>query len=212
MYYQPKPVGIEEAARALLDPSAPVTDPALQFVQLAMTGFGYNFYDARNVARANDQLVRGRASDALGTAGATLDRLQKAYTEGVFPGPTREQPYPPADVMHNVRAIEGLRKRALALSSAIAAAETPATDAVWFRCRDEGTVLKALVAYDVGLATGGDAVAAAAAALDPGTIDAGTLAGVEAELKRLEHIFAGRRDLLRGGTPPAPGTILATST
>jgi hypothetical protein len=32
VYYQPKPVGIEEAARALLDPSAPVTDPALQFL------------------------------------------------------------------------------------------------------------------------------------------------------------------------------------
>jgi hypothetical protein len=209
--YQPKPVGIEDAARALLDPSAPVTDPALQFVQIAMSGFGYNFYDARNVARANDQLVRGRSSDALGAAGATLDRLQKAYTEFAFPAATREQPYPPADVMHNVRAIEALRKRALALSSGIAAAETPATDAVWFRCRDEGTVLRALVAYDVGLITGADAVNAAADILEGDTVGNEALAGIDAELKRLEHLFAGRRDLLRGGTPPAPGTILATT-
>lgn len=208
--YQPKPVGIEDAARALLDPSAPVDDPALQFVQLAMTGFGYNFYDARNVMRANDQLVRGRSSDALGAAGATLDKLQKAYTEVAFPEATRAQPYPPADVMRNIRSIEALRKRTLGLSSSIAAAETPATDAVWFRCRDERTVLSALVAYDIGLATGADAVASAANACDPARIDAAALAGIDVELKRLELLFAGRRELLRGGAPPAPGRILAT--
>jgi hypothetical protein len=208
--HQPRPIGIEDAARALLDPSAPVTDPALQLVQLAMTGFGYNFYDARNVARANDQLVRGRASEALGAAAATLNRLQSAYTGIAFPGATREEPYPPPAVMATLRSIEALRARALALASALASAETPATDAVWFRFRDERTLLAALVAYDVGLATGADAVNVAAEALEPGGLEPAALAPLEADVKRLERLFAGRRDLLRGGTPPAPGTLLAT--
>jgi hypothetical protein len=97
MQYQPKPLDAGDVARALLDSSAPATDPAVQLLQVAMSGFGYNFYDARNVARANDQLVRGRANDVLGTAAATLGKLEKSYKARAFPEATREQPLPPPD-------------------------------------------------------------------------------------------------------------------
>lgn len=208
MQYQPKPLSVEDVARALIDPSAPATDPAIQVVQLAMSGFGYNFYDARNVARANDQLVRGRASDVLGTAGATLGKLEKSYKSHAFPEATREQPYPPAEVMGRIRAIDDLRKRIEALASALVAAETPGTDAIWFRFRDERTLLQSLVAYDVALVTGADRIAAAAALLTAADVEDAALAGVESELDALQRAFASRRDLLRGGTSPGSGGAL----
>jgi hypothetical protein len=209
MQYQPKPLDAADVARALLDPSAPVTDPAVQLLQVAMSGFGYNFYDARNVARANDQLVRGRANDVLGGAAASLGKLEKAYKAHAFPEATREQPFPPADVMRTIRAIDGLRKRIEALASSIVAAETPATDTIWFRFRDERTLLTALVAYDLELSSGTDRVAQAAAAIAPAACGEDSLGPLEIEIDTLERAFAKRRDLLRGGTLPGSGGALA---
>jgi len=206
--YQPKPLAVEDIARALLDPVAPSTDPAIQFVQVAMSGFGYNFYDARNVARANDQLVRGRACETLGGAAMALGKIEKAYKAHAFPEATREQPFPPADVMARLRAIDALRKRTEAFASALTAAETPATDAIWFRFRDERTLLQSLVACDVALSLGADRAAAVAAGLSPAHVDDEALAGFESELEALERAFAQRRDLLRGGTGPGTGSAL----
>jgi hypothetical protein len=203
--YQPKPLAVEDVARALLDPSAPALDPAIQLIQVAMSGFGYNFYDARNVARANDQLVRGRANDVLGGAAAALGKLEKAYQQAAFPEATREQPLPPPEVMRRIRTIDGLRKRIEALASALCAAETPATDSIWFRFRDEHTLLFALVACDVALATGADRVAAQAAGLEPSNVGDAAFAPLESELDALERAFAKRRDVLRGGVAP-PGS------
>jgi hypothetical protein len=209
MQYQPKPLDAADVARALLDPSAPVTDPAVQLLQVAMSGFGYNFYDARNVARANDQLVRGRASDVLGMAAAALGKLEKSYKARAFPEATREQPLPPPEVMRTIRAIDGLRRRIEALASAIVAAETPATDTIWFRFRDERTLLASLVAFDVELSAGSDRLSQTAAQLAPANLSDEALAPLDAQTDALERAFAQRRNLLRGGAMPGSGTTLA---
>jgi hypothetical protein len=209
MQYQPKPLDAGDVARALLDPSAPATDPAVQLLQVAMSGFGYNFYDARNVARANDQLVRGRASDVLGTAAATLGKLEKSYKARAFPEATREQPLPPPEVMRTIRAIDERRKRVEALASAIVAAETPATDTIWFRFRDERTLLASLVAFDIELSSSSDRIAQVAASVSAATVNDDTLAPLDAELDALESAFAKRRELLRGGNLPGAGGSLA---
>jgi hypothetical protein len=206
MQYQPKPLDAGDVARALLDPSAPATDPAIQLLQVAMSGFGYNFYDARNVARANDQLVRGRVNDILGTAATSLGKLEKSYKARAFPEATREQPLPPPDVMRTIRGIDERRKRVEALASAIVAAETPATDTIWFRFRDERSLLAALVAFDIELSAGSDRVARAAASVSPATACDETLAPLDAELDALESAFAKRRELLRGGSLPGQGS------
>lgn len=207
MQYQPKPLAVEDVARALLDPAAPSTDPAIQLAQVAMSGFGYNFYDARNVARANDQLVRGRASDVLGAAAGALGKLEKTYKAHAFPESTREQPFPPAEVMTRMRTIDALRKRTEALASALTAAETPATDGIWFRFRDERALLQSLVACDVALSLGADRAAAVAGMLTADHVEDGTLAGFESELDSLERAFARRRDIMRGGSS-GTGTTL----
>jgi hypothetical protein len=194
MQPQPQPLAIEDLVEALLDPQAPTTDPVLKMLQLAMSGFGYNFYDARNMARSNDQLVRERASALLADAVAAVASTERIYRERNVPAATREEPFPPADVMRRVRDFDGLRKRAEALIAALASAETPATDAIWFRFRDERTLLLKLVATDVELATGAQRALDACVAIDPA---GDNLDAAGAELDALERALAKRRTLLR---------------
>jgi hypothetical protein len=42
--------------------SGPSYDPVIQQLQLLLTGYGYNFYNSVNQARADDLLVRERAA------------------------------------------------------------------------------------------------------------------------------------------------------
>jgi hypothetical protein len=197
--HAPEPFFADDALRALLDPRAPAVDPVIQAIQVAMSGFGYNFYDARNVARANDQLVRERASDVLGEAANALGKLERGYKQHAFPESTREQPFPPADVMRRLREIDAARKRCEALVATLHTAETPATDAIWFRFRDEATLLQRLVAFDVALATGSTRARDAALALDAAAFDDASLAPIDAVLAELERGFAARKALLKGG-------------
>ena len=60
----------DDVVRALLDTRDPSGDPIVNAVRQLMTGFGYNFYDAKNVARANDQLVRAKAAGFSATPAA----------------------------------------------------------------------------------------------------------------------------------------------
>jgi len=52
--------------------SGPSNNPLVQQLQLLLTGYGYNFYNKTNQARADDLLVRERASNFLAQ---TVDRL-----------------------------------------------------------------------------------------------------------------------------------------
>jgi hypothetical protein len=194
---QPEPLMIEDVVAALLDPRAPATDTVTQAIQVAMSGFGYNFYDARNVARSNDQLVRERAAGLIGEATATLALFERAYRERALPPASRESPFPPDDVMRRLRALDALRKRAEAVISALAFAETPASDAIWRRFRDERTLLLRLVTADVELATGAQQLRDAARALDPSHDDPAALEPLSAQLTALERALTERRSLLR---------------
>ncbi len=188
---------IEDVVAALLEPRGPATDPLIQAIGVAMSGFGYNFYDARNVARSNDQLVRERAAGLLADATAALALFERALRERILPAATRESPYPPDDVMRRLRTIDAVRKRVEAAISALASAETPATDAIWLRFREERTLLLRLVTADVELATGAERLRDAARALDSSQDDLAGLEPLKVQLDALERALTERRALLR---------------
>ena len=194
-----EPFYADDAVRALLDPRAPAVSPAIQLLQVAMSGFGYDFYNARNVARSNDQLVRERTSDVLGEASAALGKLERSYREHTFAGATREHPMPPPDVLQRIRELDALRKRCEAIGTALHTAETPGTDAIWFRFRDEETLLHRLVAFDVELAATSTRVRDVALDIKAKEIDETALAAIDADLTALERAFARRSALLKGG-------------
>lgn len=188
----------DNAIQALIDPHVPPSDPLLKLVHLAMSGFGYNFYDARNVARSNDQIVRERAGLVLGETARALAAFERRYRSRFIPPASREAPNAPADALERLRAIDAARKHCEALVGAFASAETPATDAIWFRVREEGATLRALIAFDVELATGVDRARATLDALDLTTFDDDALGALESQLDAVDRAFAARRRLLIG--------------
>ena len=79
--------------------TGPSNDPIIQQLQLLLTGYGYNFYSATNQARADDLLVRERASYFLAQAVDMLANLRGAYQRRFVPPLTRENPLPPAEAL-----------------------------------------------------------------------------------------------------------------
>jgi hypothetical protein len=185
-----------EIARALLDPQRPPDDPVVQAVHLLMSGFGYNFYDARNVARANDQRVRAAAAGLLADGGRLMARLAFAYREAHVPPATREQPYPPAEALAALKQWEKLERRLAEVETRLRSLETPQHDAIWFRLRDERARLERLLAFDVGLVATASDLARSIAALDAEAIHVRRTAELSAEIERLDRTIDARQALM----------------
>ena len=117
--------------------SQPSNNPVVRGLQVALTGVGYNFYDNRNRARADDLLVRQHASSLLASAGDSLKRLEADFRAQYIPAATRENPYPPADAMAKIRAGTRLRERLSDLETQIRSMAVPTQDRIWWRFRQE---------------------------------------------------------------------------
>ncbi len=195
----------EDVVRALLDPSQPSHDPTVALLQVALSGFGFNVYDARNQARANDLLVRERVSNLLADAAARIRSLEARYRERFLPAATREQPFPPADVLRRAKALHDLTSRLDAAGSEVLTLEVPGADPIWSRVRDELPTLHRLFAFDVGLATAATSLYERADTL---TVEAADLDGAfdpfAADLELLRKALVERRALLSGSGTALP--------
>ena len=129
----------------------PSKNPLVQQLQLALSGYGYNFYDDRNRARSDDLLVRQRASAALSSAAAGLKPLEADYRAEYVPAATRDNPYPPPDALAKLKAVVRLRERLGDLETQIRSMSVPTQDRVWWRFRQELPLLEALISHDYGL-------------------------------------------------------------
>ncbi len=195
----------EDVVRALLDPSQPSHDPSVAFAQVALSGFGFNFYDARNQARANDLLVRERVSNLLADAAALLRKLETRYGERYIPPATRDQPFPPPDAMRRVKTLHDLSARIDAAGSSVLTLEVPGADPIWSRLRDELPTLHRLVAFDVGLASAATALFERANAVTPEAVESDAAFGAfEEDLTVLRKALVERRALLSGVGPALP--------
>jgi len=170
---------------------------AAQKLQVLFSGTGYNFYDDKNKMRADDLLVRQKASAALADAAQTLTNLDSDYRRRFVPPATRENPYPPPDVMQNVREIGRLRDRIRDLSSRILALPAPAQDKVWFRFRQETTLLNELFVFDYDLVEQTQQLAEQARLITPESWNQGAGASsLEASLDKLDQLIRDRWQLL----------------
>ena len=131
--------------------SGPSDDPVVQQLQLLLTGYGYNFYGAKNQARADDLLVRERASYHLAQAVDMLTNLRGAYQFRYIPPLTRANPDPPAEALAQVREMEGVQQAISNVESHIRGMSVPAQDRIWWRFREEHTLLLQLLNFDLAL-------------------------------------------------------------
>src|SRR5437764_940084 len=117
--------------------SGPSDDPVVQQLQLLLTGYGYNFYSAKNQARADDLLVRERASYHLSQAVDMLTNLRGTYQFRYIPPLTRANPDPPAEALAQMREMEHIQQAISNVESHIRGMSVPTQDRVWWRFREE---------------------------------------------------------------------------
>jgi hypothetical protein len=128
-----------------------VTDAFRKQLILLLGAYGYNLYDDKNRARADDLLVRSQAAAALGEAANALRELRTEYRRRYVPPPTREQPDPPRDRLDQLGAMARLQDRLSDLETGIRSMAVPTQDRVWERFRREATLLEELLLYDYNL-------------------------------------------------------------
>jgi hypothetical protein len=131
--------------------SQPSYDPLIQQLQLLLSGYGYNFYNAANQARSDDLLVRERASYFLGQAINQLTTLRSDFHRRFVPPATRENPFPPQEAMARLRDMEEVQQTISRLESHIRGMSVPTQDRIWWRFRQEQPLLEKLLSFDFRL-------------------------------------------------------------
>lgn len=131
--------------------SGPSNDPVIQQLQLLLMGYGYNFYNTTNQARADDLLVRERASYFLTQATDMLARLRSDYQRRFVPPLTRENPFPPTEALAHLREIEQGQQELSNVETHIRGMSVPSQDRIWWRFRQEQPLLMQLLNFDLAL-------------------------------------------------------------
>jgi hypothetical protein len=174
------------------------SNPLIQQLDLLLTGYGYNFYNARNSMRADDLLVRQKAAEALGQAAGALATLQAEYQRRYVPPGTREQPFPPPECLEHLREIGQARERVLLLAGDIRGMPVPTQDRTWARMRGERALLEQLLQYDRALVGQTEQLATEVGALTANAWHTGEpYSALERQIDRLAMVVHDRRRLLQ---------------
>jgi hypothetical protein len=150
---------------------------------------GSDVYTARGRLRADDLLVRERACGSLGAATARLRQLVSQWRAQRVPPSTREQPFPPAELMEPIRQADRLGRAIDDLATDIRGLPLLSQDKVWDRVRPVG--LDELLQFDWTLVGEAEALAdALARAADLAAVDP---AAAGDHLAKLRDVITDRR-------------------
>ncbi len=149
-------------------------------------------YSEKGRLRSDDLLVRERVGRGLGEATARIRDLTSRWRAERVPPSTREQPFPPAEVMEPIRRAERLVRAIDDAAGAVRGLPVLNQDKVWSRVRQVG--LDELMQFDWTLVGESDALAGD---LDrAGALDQIDVAALEARLRKIREVIADRRRYL----------------
>jgi hypothetical protein len=168
-----------------------------QQLDLLLTGYGYNLYNDVNRLRADDLLVRQRASGLLGEAANHLGRLAADYTAHRLPPSTRDHPFPTAEEMAPLKQLQGLRTEVTTLASRIRGLSVPTQDRVWERFRSEQTTLDFLLSSDYQLISSADTLLKSIQPLSAAAWTEETYFALQTRLQELEQLGREREQFLK---------------
>ncbi len=146
-------------------------------------------YTDKGRLRADDLLVRERVGHELGAAAACVRQLISQWRADRVPPSTREQPFPPAEVMEPIRRAERLVRAIEDTSAAVRGLPVLNQDKVWNRVRSAG--LDELMQFDWTMVVEADS--AAADAQRATALDGLDVAALEARLRKLREVMADRQ-------------------
>jgi hypothetical protein len=118
---------------------------------MLLNGYGYNWYRLDNQMRADDLLVRSRASEHMESAAARLRDLEGYYRRKYLPPPTRAHPDPDPQHLAAAQHFRAVADRILEIDTRLRGAAVPPDDKIWLRQRGELETLQRLGKCDVVL-------------------------------------------------------------
>jgi len=128
-----------------------MADAVRRQLDLLMNAYGYNLYEKKNRARADDLIVRETAAGALGTAANSLRTLRTEYRRKFIPPLTRDNPDPPRARLDELAEITRLQERVADLETRIRSMPVPVQDRAWEKFRQEHQTLNDLLLRDYNL-------------------------------------------------------------
>ena len=173
-----------------------MADPARALLTNLLTGFGYNLYDKKNRARADDLLVREKAADQIADAANAIRSLRTAYVRRFIPTATRENPDPPPERAAQVRVLKGIQEQLGDLDTRIRSMAVPTQDRVWEHFRSELPLLNQLLQFDYKLISSCQLVSDQATALTPASWDDDSADQLTRAIDVVEKAVRGRREFL----------------
>lgn len=172
-------------------------DPVYQHWVMLLNGYGYNWYRLDNQLRADDILIRSRASEHLAAAAAQLREIEARYRRTYLPPPSRAQPDHDPAHLAAVRRIRAAADRVSAIDTRVRGASVPPNDMVWIRHRNETGTLFELGRCDTVLVGGAKDLADFAAGLPPDkALDDDSERRLDQQLGLLAAMLARRAELL----------------
>jgi hypothetical protein len=146
-------------------------------------------YTEKGRLRADDQLVRQRVTRGLGESSARIRELISRWRAERVPPSTREQPFPPAEVMEPIRQAERLIRTIDDTAAAIKGLPVLNQDRVWDRVRRVG--LQDLLQFDWTMVGESDLMARD---LDQvGGLDELDVAAYEARVRKIKDLVGERQ-------------------
>jgi hypothetical protein len=164
---------------------------------MLLNGYGYNWYRLDNQMRADDLLVRSRASEHLESAAAQLRDLEGHYRRKYLRPPTREHPDPDPQHLAAARQFRAVADRIREIDTRLRGAAVPPDDKIWLRQRGELETLQRLGKCDVLLVADAKELASLVADLPAeADIDAAIEQQIDQHLRRLAEALTRRDDIL----------------
>jgi hypothetical protein len=164
---------------------------------MLLNGYGYNWYRAENRMRADDLLIRSRASEHLEKAASHLRDLEARYRRRHLPPPTRQHPDPDPQHLAVVRQFRAVAERLLETDARLRSGAAPADDKVWRRHRRETQTLRLLCECDAVLVGAAKELADLVAALPAeARLDAAAEQRIEEQLGELAAALVRRNEVM----------------
>jgi hypothetical protein len=146
-------------------------------------------YSSKGRLRSDDQLVRERVGRGLGEATACIRELTSRWRADRVPPSTRDQPFPPAEVMEPIRRAERLIRAIDEAAAAVKGLPVLNQDKVWDRVRRVG--LEELLQFDWNLVGESDVMARDLALVT--VLDELNVGEYEARVRKIKDIIGERR-------------------
>jgi hypothetical protein len=179
-------------------------DPDYQSWVMLLNGYGFNWYRLDNQMRADDLLIRSKASENLAAACTGLRLLEAEFRQLHLPSPSREAPFPDASKLQAAARIRRLQERIAASDTKLRGAAVPVDDKIWARHRDETQMLASLIHFDTILIGTTEAIVKAVAGQNADSITRPEMTtDLERRIGILEAALVQRADLL--GIMPTTG-------